>query len=358
VNALLEQLLERIDREGPMTIADYMQACLADPDHGYYTTRDPFGSDGDFITAPEVSQMFGELLGLWCAVQWQALGRPEVVRLVELGPGRGTLMADALRAVKGVPGFTEALSVHLIDISPSLRAKQQETLSGIEVSWHDTITDVPDGFAFVLANEFLDALPIRQFVMGETAWHERMVGRNGDNDELAFTLSAPLDEMPPIPARLRSATDGAIAEICQPGEDIMAAVARRIVRDGGSALFVDYGYGTSAWEETLQGVAAHGYIDVLEAPGDCDMTAHVNFDTLGRVAENAGAQVSGPVGQGRFLKTLGIDQRAEALLAHATEDQARDIGQAHHRLTDPEAMGTVFKCLAVSAPGNPPPPGL
>jgi len=354
----MRRLLERIDREGPMTIAEYMQACLTDPDHGYYTTRDPFGSDGDFITSPEVSQMFGELLGLWCAVQWQALGRHEAVRLIELGPGRGTLMADALRAVRGVPGFAEALSVHLVDISPSLRAKQKESLSGIDVSWHNSIVDVPEGFAFVLANEFLDALPIRQFVMGEAAWHERMVGRDGDNEELAFTLSSLLEETPPIPTRLRSASNGAIAEICQPGEDIMSAVAHRIARDGGAALFIDYGYGTSAWGETLQGVAAHGYIDVLEAPGECDLTAHVNFDTLARVAENTGAQVSGPVSQGRFLKALGIDQRAEVLLAHATEEQARDIGQAHHRLTDPEAMGAVFKCLAISAPGNAPPPGF
>jgi SAM-dependent MidA family methyltransferase len=316
--------------------------------HGYYVTRDPFGARGDFTTAPEISQMFGELIGLWAAELWRLMGSPGQLRLIELGPGRGTLMADVLRAGRIVPDFLQALSVHLIETSPVLRARQQETLSGgrVQIAWHEDFGDLPDGPAIVIANEFFDALPITQFVRTEQGWHERLIGLDA-NGQLAFGLAPePRQELP------ASGNVGDVLEWPALAVEIVAAIARRLAAHGGAALLIDYGYSGPAFGDTLQAMKGHGFVDPLADPGDADLTAHVDFARLAEAARSGGAAVHGPVRQGDFLRALGIDMRAKALQARASPAQAADIAGALRRLTGAgrEDMGRLFKTLALSHP--------
>jgi SAM-dependent MidA family methyltransferase len=343
-----------IETEGPIPVAHYMRLCLAHPRYGYYVTRDPFGQKGDFTTAPEVSQMFGELIGAWAATVWRQMGSPAKLRLVELGPGRGTLMADALRAAKALPEFRAALSVHLVEISPALREVQKRTLAGeMDVRWHDTVQDIPDGPAIFIANEFIDALPVNQFVKDFDGWHLRAVGVDGG--KLGFVVAP--EPMPrPFDDGKPDAPDGAILELRDEGP--VTLVAQRLVRDGGAALIIDYGHDDITLRDTLQAVRNHRYADPLVDPGEADLTTQVSFGALAALAKREGAAVHGPISQGEFLRRLGIEARAARLRQHATPQQAAGIGSALARLTAPDQMGELFKVLASADPKLGPLPGF
>ena len=355
MNALAQRLAERIRAAGSLSIADYMEASLLDPEHGYYTTRDPLGARGDFITAPEVSQIFGELIGLWCADAWEKMGRPAHVILAELGPGRGTLMADALRALKVAPDFTRAMSLNLVERSPALRRAQAEQLAAASPAWHDDVAALPAGPLILVANEFLDALPIRQFQRGAVGWEERRVALAADG-ALAFRFD-PVAE-PPLPASLSDASPGALCEIREGATALAARLAARLGTQGGIALFIDYGYFPSACGDTLQAVRRHRPQQVLDDPGETDLTAHVDFAALAAAAQEAGARVWGPVTQGAFLTALGLAERAAALLARAKPEQIAMIESGCRRLIARDEMGTLFKALALADPRLPAPAGM
>ena len=340
-----------IEANGPMTIADYMAHCLGDPAHGYYMTRDPLGAAGDFVTAPEVSQMFGEIVGAWLIEAWRLAESPSPVRLVELGPGRGTLMADILRVAVKVPAFRKAASIHLLETSPALRARQAETLErfGADIAWHTAFREVPDGPIFLVTNEFFDTLPIRQFVRSEGAWRERVVGLDASG-RLAFGIGVGRFEQGP------EATEGSILEVTPAAQTLMAEIAARIVGHGGAALVIDYGHERTATGDTLQAVRGHGFADPLASPGEADLTAHVDFDALSRSARAAGAAVHGPIAQRDFLLRLGLLERAGSLGASADAAQRKALRSAVDRLAGADQMGTLFKVLALTRPGLRPPP--
>jgi len=355
--SLEDEIRRRIAVAGPMPVRQYMSLCLSHPELGYYTTRDPLGRAGDFITAPEVSQMFGELVGVWCIDTWERMGRPDPVILAELGPGRGTLMADLLRASRAVPDFRRALRLHLVETSPVLRATQAATLNEAAPRWHDDIATLPEGPLLLVANEFLDALPIRQLVRKADGWHERRItlGRDGT---LAFTLAATPDAAAAIPPGLRSAPSGSLCEIRPAATALAASLGARLSRQGGVALFIDYGHAASACGDTLQAVKGHRRHDVLAEPGTADLTAHVDFAAFASAATEAGARAWGPVTQAAFLAALGLARRAAVLTQRATPAQAEAIAAACRRLIDSEQMGTLFKVLALAAPTLPAPAGL
>lgn len=363
--SLADRLRRRIAAEGPLSVADVMATALVDPDLGYYSTRDPFGAAGDFVTAPEISQTFGELIGLWAAVVWQGMGAPDPVLLVELGPGRGTLMADALRAVRAVPAFRAAVRVHLVEASPVLRRRQAETLAGLleegrEPAWHAGLDGLPDGPAIVVANEFFDALPIVQLVRNGPVWHERRVAADPATGGFAWTLTpdpAPLVTLL-APEVADAAPEGALAEVSPAGLAVARALAERVVRFGGAALVVDYGHAPSAAGDTLQAVQGHRPVDMLATLGDADLTAHVDFAALGRAVSRAGAVQHGPVPQGVLLRALGIEARAAALCRNATPSQRATIRSGCARLIDPGEMGTLFKAVAWTGAAAAPPPGF
>ena len=357
MSPLARRLKQRIREDGPLTVEQWMLACLADPDDGYYMTRDPLGRAGDFITAPEISQMFGELLGLWAAVVWHSMGAPGVVRLIELGPGRGTLMRDALRAAATMPGFTPVLSVHMVETSPVLRKAQQETLADVScpIAWHDALADVPDGPVLIFANEFLDALPVRQWVSHNNVWHERMVGHDGQSFIYATGAAiAPSD----VPGFLENMPENSIFETAPAVEAVTGEIALRLCAQGGAALLIDYGHAERSTGETLQALKAHRFADPLADPGEQDLTAHVDFACVGDVARAAGAGTWGPITQGALLERLGIAARATKLLLNASKAQAEDIARARSRLVSDSAMGRLFKALALTHPALPSPPGF
>lgn len=356
---LEQEIRALIAADGPMPVSRYMALCLGHPVHGYYITRDPLGAKGDFTTAPEISQMFGELLGLWAVATWQQMGTPDAVHLVELGPGRGTLMADALRAARLMPAFLEAATVHLVETSPALRARQKAALPGVAVQWHDRLETVPPGPAIIIANEFFDALPISQFVRGPQGWHERRVGL-GEGDALVFgvdprpsPLGAALARRVPEPVG-----EGAVLEILESG--IPADLARRLAEQGGAGLIIDYGPARSGLGDTLQAVRNHVYADPLATPGEADLTAHVDFQSLARAATAAGAAAYGPVRQGDFLVRLGIVQRAERLQQNTNASQRKAITAALSRLAGmgTDEMGALFKVLCLCDPALGAPPGF
>jgi SAM-dependent MidA family methyltransferase len=330
-----------------------MELCLTHPEHGYYVSRDPLGREGDFTTAPEVSQMFGELLGLWTASVWKAIGSPPALRLVELGPGRGTMMADALRALRVLPPLYQSLSVHLVEINPVLREKQRATLEGVRnIAWHDSIDEVPEGPAVILANEYFDVLPIHQVVKREGGWHERVVDLDA-NGRLVFDAgAAPIPRFEVLlPPLVRAAPIGAVFE-WRPDGEIMK-IATRVRDQDGAALIIDYGHLRSDAGDTFQAIARHSFADPLKNSGQADVTAHVDFQALARAAEDVGARVHGPVTQGEFLKRLGIETRAVALMGKTTPEVSADISSALKRLTDSgrDGMGSMFKVLAITEPG-------
>ena len=356
---LADLIARRIRASGPLTVAEFMTEALQHPRLGYYATRDPLGAGGDFITAPEVSQVFGELIGLWCAEVWAQMGRPDPVLLVELGPGRGTLMADALRALAVAPDFRRALRLHLVETSPALRALQAGALATAAPSWHERLDAVPAGPLLLVANEFLDALPIRQFERRGWGWHERRVGLGPDGTAFAFALDpAPSPSGALIDPRLSAAPEGSVAEVCPAALGLADDLARRLARDGGAALFIDYGHVESACGDTLQAVRQHRYHPALEAPGSADLTAHVDFEAFAGAARAAGALTCGPVTQGGFLRSLGIEARARRLTANASPESGAAIQSGVRRLIDADEMGTLFKVLALANPDLPTPSGF
>ena len=352
ISPLQSEIRKLIKSSGPMPVWRYMELCLLHPQHGYYVSRDPLGREGDFTTAPEVSQMFGELLGLWAASVWKAIGSPPALRLIEFGPGRGTMMSDALRALRVLPPLYQSLSIHLVEINPVLREKQRATLSGIRnVSWHDNIDDVPEGPAVIFANEYFDVLPIHQAVKRETGWHERVVNLDA-SDRLVFGAGAePIPRFEVLlPPLVRAAPVGAVFE-WRPDSEIMK-IATRVRDQDGAALIIDYGHLRSDAGDTFQAIARHSFTDPLKNPGQADVTAHVDFQALTRAAEDLGARVHGPITQGEFLKRLGIETRAVTLMGKATVEVSADISSALKRLTDSGrgGMGSMFKAMAVTAP--------
>jgi NADH dehydrogenase [ubiquinone] 1 alpha subcomplex assembly factor 7 len=355
---LAERLARHIRAHGPMTIAAYMAVALHDPKAGYYARRNPLGAAGDFVTAPEISQIFGELIGLWCADLWRRMGSPDPVVLAELGPGRGTLMADFLRASRRAAGFREALRLHLVEASPLLRETQRQSLRDIGPAWVSSFDEVPEGPLLLVANEFLDALPIRQLVRGRVHWAERMVGAS-DSGRLDFVdgpESAALTLL--VPAARRDSPPGVVVEIRPPAAALAAALAERLNKHPGAALFIDYGYAGGSPGDTLTAIGAHRAADVLGRPGEVDLSAHVDFAAFAAAAREAGATVHGPATQCAFLTALGAATRLEALLQNANPAQSHAVESGLRRLIDPQEMGTLFKVLAVTSPGVPAPTGF
>ncbi|MCJ2067648.1 SAM-dependent methyltransferase [Methylobacterium sp. J-030] len=350
---LAAELAALIRQDGPIGIDRYMALCLGHPVHGYYRTRDPLGARGDFTTAPEISQMVGELIGAWAAYVHGLMGRPDPLVLVELGPGRGTLMADALRALRAAaPGFRVA--PHLVETSPVLRAVQERTLAGTGATWHDGVETLPDGQAIVLANEFFDCLPVLQFVRGPAGWHARQVGLDAQG-ALAFGLAPE-----PTPGIDAEGPEGSVLSVPSAGLALIRALAQRFRRASGALLILDYGHARPGFGDTLQAIAGHRFADPLAAPGEADLTHHVDFAALAEAASGAGARVGGPVDQGDFLLNLGLRQRAERLRSSATAAQSTEIDAAVARLTETgrTGMGSLFKVLVVSGPDLGPLPGF
>ena len=345
---------------GPMPLGEYMRLCLTHPQYGYYINRDPLGGGGDFVTSPEISQMFGELIGLWMASVWRQMNAPENIRLVELGPGRGTLMHDALRAAKVVDGFREAAVLHLVEVSPALRQIQERRLEQVDIQilWHDKLDEVPAGPSIIVANEFIDALPVRQAVRQADGWHERVIEVSPEGN---FVISAARDPLPffetSMPRGLRQAPAGSIYE--WRADDIALELGRRM-RGEGAALIIDYGHAQYGLGDTLQAVAGHSFTDPLRAPGKADLTAHVDFEALAQCAESMGARIHGPIRQRDLFLRLGIERRAAALKASAPRDKAADIEIAYSRLMAEGArgMGELFKAIAIAAPALGPLPGF
>jgi NADH dehydrogenase [ubiquinone] 1 alpha subcomplex assembly factor 7 len=344
--SLHDILTAQINAQGPMRLDSYMATCLLHPEHGYYTSRTPFGTAGDFITAPEISQMFGELIGLTLAQAWLDQGAPNPFTLVELGPGRGTLMADMLRACARVPGFMEAVNIVLLEASPALRTVQAKTLRDHIPNWIDTIEQLPEQPTFLVANEFFDALPIRQFIREGTNWRERQVGVS--DGALVFGLG-PAQPQPALAHRLDDTKDGDLIEDCAAAAPILSILCNRIAQHGGGALVFDYG----DWRtlgDTLQAIQNHAAADPLAAPGHADLTAHVDFEALLRATPPCTASRVTP--QGVFLERLGITARAQTL-AQTLSGAALDAHiAAHRRLTHPQEMGNLFKTFGIVPEGK------
>ena len=357
---LESEIFRRIHAAGPMPVSQYMAICLTHPQHGYYCGKDPLGEAGDFTTAPEISQMFGELIGLWAASVWRMMGEPAEINLVELGPGRGTMMADMMRAAKILPAFEQAVAIHLVETSPTLRERQKQKLAGLDRSafWHASLRDVPPAPAIYLANEFFDALPVSQAVRVVDGWYERTVQIDGAG-RLEFGIAAtslPMFEHT-VPRTLRDAPVGSIFEWRPPAT---ALELGRRVNDGGAALIIDYGHPRSAIGDTLQAVRGHRFDDPLTAPGRVDLSAHVDFEALAATLSSSGTHVHGPVDQGSFLRALGIEKRAANLKLKASPERAAAVESELDRLTSPETtgMGAMFKVLGLSHRGLERLPGL
>jgi SAM-dependent MidA family methyltransferase len=344
--SLADRLRRLIAAQGPIPVADYMALANAH----YYATRDPLGAAGDFVTAPEISQMFGELVGLALADLWHRAGRPAQARYLELGPGRGTLAADALRAMRAAglePG------AHFVETSPVLRAAQAARVPN--AAWHDDLSGLPEqGPILAVANEFFDALPIRQLVSTATGWRERLVAVDGDRFVPAAGLTVPADA---IPGPVRAAPAGAVVETSPASIATVRRLADRLNRQGGAALIIDYGHDRSSAGDTLQAVRLHDYADPWLEPGESDLTAHVDFESLAGAAAEAGVRVHGPVAQGEWLLSLGIDARAEAL-ARSDPRRSEELRTARDRLVSPEQMGRLFRVMGLSAPAWPAPEGF
>jgi NADH dehydrogenase [ubiquinone] 1 alpha subcomplex assembly factor 7 len=355
---LKARIARYIRGQGPLPIAAFMAMALHDPRAGYYARHDPLGRAGDFITAPEISQIFGELIGLWCAELWRRLGQPDPVVLTELGPGRGTLMADLLRAAASAPAFRRALRVYLVEASPILRAEQQRRLAAAEPRFVDNVEALPPGPLLSVANEFLDALPIRQLVRRHSEWGERLVGLDAEG-HLAFVEGPESPVLSPlVPAALRAMPPGTIVEICPAAAALAATLGERFAQSPGAALFVDYGYFPSRPGPTLTALRHHQPVGVLDNPGDADLSAHVDFAAFAEAARNAGAAIWGPLPQGRFLAALGAKTRLGALSQRASPEQRALLASGLNRLIDPAEMGTLFKAMAVTSPHLPAPAGF
>lgn len=349
----LEQQIDlQITTNGPMSVATYMGLCLTHPTKGYYKGDDPLGAQGDFITAPEISQMFGELIGFHLVNVWQQMDEPKRFNLVELGPGRGTLMADILRVACRAEGFRDALKLKLFETNPALTAQQRNRLESYEPQWLENFETFDDGPVLVVANEFFDALPIRQFIRKTDGWHERLVGLI--EGKRAFGLSPTPIPNDTMPSAIADAEEDSLFEVCFAGSEVMSRLAKVVAKHGGSILAIDYGYARTQTGDTLQGVRNHAFADVLDAPGEVDLSAHVDFGALAAVALEVGLSVQPLATQGEFLTRLGIAERAAAL-AGANPGSAEDIRLAHDRLVGKSQMGDLFKVFCAHSPGLVPP---
>ncbi len=349
--SLAARLAARIAAEGPLTVEEFMEACLLDEAEGVYTSRQPIGGAGDFVTAPEISQIFGELIGLWALAAWQGMGEPERVTIAELGPGRGTLLADAMRAWRVSSSFLAAASVALVEPSRTMAETQRDTLrnAGVPLRWCTDPGEAAGGPLILIANEVIDALPVRQFVRRDGVWHERLVTSDGKNG-FAFT------EGPAAAIPRPNAPEGAIMEIRPAADRLLGELAHRAAKAPLAALFIDYGHEEPGFGDTLQAVRGHRFADPLAAPGKADLSAQVDFAALKQQAEALGLKTHGPMPQGEFLLKLGLGQRREQLLAHARPEQTAAVASGTARLVDPQQMGVLFKVLAVTSANLPPPP--
>lgn len=346
------KLCRLIEANGPISIAEYFSLCLSDPEHGYYQTHEPFGTEGDFTTAPEISQLFGEMIGIFLILAWQAHGRPEAVQLLEIGPGRGTLMADAQRVMQQLaPDMASSAKAHMIETSQRLQQVQRQTLSScpIATQWHERLEDVPAGFTLLVANELFDALPIRQFVQTPDGFRERVVALDASGALHFQPGLAKID--PQLLPRSHQPAPGTVFEIAPTRQAIMAQIAGRLVSQGGAALIIDYGHLQTAFGDTLQAMAKHQYMDVLAAPGQSDLTSHVDFDALSQYARQQGAVPFPPMPQGRFLLELGLLERAGILGAGKDATVQDSIQRSVARLAGSQdsQMGNLFKALCVNS---------
>ncbi|MFP4314390.1 MAG: class I SAM-dependent methyltransferase [Alphaproteobacteria bacterium] len=339
---LEEYLMARMKREGPLCVGDFMQDVLGHAEHGYYMRQDPLGKAGDFTTAPEISQMFGEMIGLWLADIWMQFGQPAPFILLECGPGRGTMMADILRATKAVKGFHEAAEIHLLETSPVLKARQKQILQGYSVHWHDDFQSVPDGAPlFMVANEFFDALPFRQYQYNEGGWQERCIDYQGE----FCWQNIPVHINPAEGMNLPLPEEGKILEISSARQSFMKDIAKKIKNNGGAGLVIDYGYKSAGYGDTFQAVHKHKPVEALSHIGNADLTSHVNFIALKEEVLRQKLDIAGLTTQGEFLKNLGIQIYASKLQEKAGVQQSEDIQKALHRLTHFDEMGVLFKVM-------------
>ncbi|HEY6630471.1 MAG TPA: class I SAM-dependent methyltransferase [Rhizobiaceae bacterium] len=356
-NRLGEKIAGLIRAAGPISVADYMAICLFDPDHGYYTTREPFGAGGDFITAPEVSQMFGELVAVWLVEAWQANGNLIPATIAEIGPGRGTLMKDMVRTIGRVaPDLAAGADFALVEASPRLAAVQQETLlaSGPRFTWHATLDTLPDGPLFIVGNEIFDALPFRQFARHGDRWLERAIGLDADG-AFQFGVGTASLAAGAIPSGLETSPDGSIFEIAPAREALMSAIATGIAAHGGAGIFFDYGHLRPGLGDTFQAVRKHRSEGVFDNPGEADLTSHVDFAALAAVARSHGLEAHTAT-QGEFLLGMGLLERAGRLGQAADEAAREKIAGDVERLAGPDQMGELFKVLAILPPGMALPP--
>jgi NADH dehydrogenase [ubiquinone] 1 alpha subcomplex assembly factor 7 len=345
---LAEQIDAQITADGPMSLSTYMALCLSHPRHGYYAVGRPIGAAGDFITAPEISQMFGEIIGFFLVNLWQQMGQPTSFTLLELGPGRGTLMQDALRAASKADGFENALHLQLFESNALLKGEQAKRLGAYSPYWSTEIDAVSDDPVFVVANEFFDALPIKQFVKTDDGWHERLIGLK--NNARLFGLSPEPIAESAAPEAVHGAFPGEVLELSAAAATAMQRIARKVALQGGAILAIDYGYGKTQTGETFQAVKDHAFADPLEAPGEADLSSHVNFEVLAAAAKATGLAVPPLADQGEWLLKLGLGERARKL-AKSNPAEAANIARAIERLTSPEKMGTLFKVLCAHSPG-------
>ena len=343
---LEKKIRNQIRASGPISVSQFMSTAMSNPFHGYYQTRDPFGLTGDFITAPEISQVFGEILGLWCAVTWQKENKPKKLSLVELGPGRGTLMSDIMRSCITVPSFLEAVEIHLVETSSVLCKIQKQVLSNFKVHWHKTLDTIPQKPTLIIANEFFDALPVDQYINTSQGWRERRVDYDENSKNLIFILNKKRISIQ-IPKKLQNARLGAVFENCPIGQKLANKIGRWICLNGVAAIIIDYGYTGPKTLETLQAIKSHQTHNPLLEIGEADLTAHVDFSAISRAFTKGGAKVYGPKNQGEFLLSLGIKTRIKKLLEAANSKQAEILMEGCRRLTSSSQMGTLFKVIAV-----------
>jgi len=361
MNDIERYIRQFIGLHGPMPVSAFFHLAVSGRSDSYYASRDPIGPGGDFITSPEISQVFGECIGAWCIDIWEQLGSPGAFSLVELGPGRGTLMSDILRSGRVRPAFLRGAQVALVETSPRLMQLQRDCLSATgagSVHWHDSIDDVPTGLPTIaVSNEFFDALPARQFIRSAGRWLERVVALDAD-DRFVFGAHSETDHAGLVPAQVRDAPDQSIFEYCEQAWHIACALAERLRRDRGAVLAIDYGHVGPATGDTLQALRAHAFAEVLSAPGDSDLTFHVDFDLLARGLASAGTRVWPIADQRTFLLETGVTERTDALLRRSSEAQAKQLHNALVRLTSPEAMGTLFKVICATFPDTLKPAGF
>ncbi|MHA7871713.1 MAG: class I SAM-dependent methyltransferase [Hyphococcus sp.] len=357
---LEERLIQLIELKGPITVADYMADALGHPHHGYYMSHQSIGADGDFTTAPEISQVFGELVGLWLVETWRAMGSPQAFNLIELGPGRGVLMADILRAAQLRPEFVRAAQVWLLEHSGRLRHEQQKRLrgSGVKPLWADSLDDIPAAPSLIVANEFFDCMPIRQFQRIGGGWRERLIGLSEDTGKLEFVLGRtppPAEFGLPDPS---TCSEGEIFELSLAAQDYARDLCDLLAENPGAALIIDYGHRQTGFGDTLQGVRGHAYWPPLSMPGHADITAHVDFEAIARTAIEHSVAVYGPIAQGTFLDRLGLSLRVEALCRGKSTKDAEAIRSGASRLVAANEMGELFKALCILSPSLPAPAGF